>query len=206
MRRIVLLGALAVVVAGTGVAAAGEEGERSPWTPQQAKQLFGRMTKREPFLGSAEARQDRRTIDRFFHAEDYAVLRGNPVLGYWDAGKFRWRGSRVAWDGVVPVGPSARPITSRAWDAAFEHVAQAQGLTVDPKAPIRIRGACIAAVMNPTVSDPNRGVLMEIRIDSPAGPFRYRFGMGKPTLEDAVGASLEWAIGFARAFGGGDLP
>jgi hypothetical protein len=35
-------------------------------------------------------------------------------------------------------------------------------------------------------------------MESPTGRFWYRFGMGKPTLEDAVGASLDWAIGFAR--------
>jgi len=140
-------------------------------------------------------------MDRFFRAGDYARLHGNPVIGYWDARGFKWTGTRVAWDGVVSVAPSARRITKRAWDAAFAHVARQQGLTVDPKAPIRIRGACVAAVVRPSVAEPNRGVLIELRIDGPKGAFLYRLGVGKPTLEDAVGASLDWAIAFARAQG-----
>jgi hypothetical protein len=120
-----------------------------------------------------------------------------PIFGYWNEGHFRWRGTHVAWDGMVPVARSAKRITPRAWSAAFAYVAKKHGFIVDRHASVRIRGACVGAVLDPSLEEPNRGVVIEVRIDSPTGPFKYRFGMGKPTIEDAVGASLDWAIGFA---------
>lgn len=96
---------------------------------------------------------------------------------------------------------SAKPITSKAWDAAFAYVARKHGLVIDRNAPIRITGACVAAVLEPTRKDPRRGVVLEARVESPAGTFRVRFGTGKPTIEDAIGASLDRLVAFARNVG-----
>ena len=133
------------------------------------------------------------SLNPFFRGADYEGLKGNPVFGYWNEGHFRWKGTHVAWDGITSATESAAPITRRAWSAAFAYVAKKHGLVLDREAAIRVRGACIAAVLDPSLGEPNRGVVLEVRIDSPTGPFRYRFGMGKPTIEDAVGASLDWA-------------
>ena len=68
-------------------------------------------------------------------------------------------------------------------------------------APVRIRGACVAAVLEPTRREPKRGVVLEVGVASPTGVFRLRFGMGKPTIQDAVGASVDRALGFALDLG-----
>jgi len=172
--------------------------EPEPWTREQGARILARLADREPFLSSREAQHHPDSLDLFFDRSTYRRLRGNPVYGYWADDGFRWTGARVAWDGVEAVSASAKPITRRAWRAAFAYVAKKYGLVIDSRAPIRVRGACIAAVSDPSVEEPNRGVVLELRMESPSGRFWYRFGMGKPTLEDAVGASLDWAIGFAR--------
>lgn len=166
-------------------------------TLDQSMRLAQKLGQTEPFLRSAEAKQEPQSLNRFFHRPEYDRLVGNPVLGYWSAGGFRWQGVRVAWDGIESVAPSARPITRKAWDVAFQYVAQRRGLVLDRAAPIRIRGACVAAVVHPTPEEPVRGVLLEVRVEGPGGQMLYRFGMGRPTLEDAVGAAIDVAIGLA---------
>jgi hypothetical protein len=174
-----------------------DEHKTTPWTPEQGARMVQRLGEREAFLASKEAANHPESLNLFFGQNDYRVLRGNPVYGYWDEGQFEWSGRHVAWDGIVPVARSARAITPRAWRAAFTYIAKQRGLVVDQKAPIRIQGACLAAILDPGLDEPNRGVVLELLIASPTGPFRYRFGMGKPTIEDAIGASLDWAVGFA---------
>jgi hypothetical protein len=192
---------LAVLGVSAAIGPAGRAEEVPPvtgtWTPEQAMRIVERATDREPFLASREAGLRPDSLGHFFIRPDYAILRGNPVYGYWAEGTFAWVGDRVAWDGVRAASPSARPITPRAWTAAFKYVAEKHGLTIDRNAPIRVWGACIGAVLDPNLVEPNRGVVLEVRVDSPTGPLLYRFGMGKPTIEDAVGASLDWAVGFA---------
>lgn len=173
-------------------------GGSEPWSREQGARILARLGDREPFLGSREAERHPYSLSLFFRLADYRRLRGNPVYGYWADDGFRWTGTRVAWDGIEPVSPSARPIQRKAWNAAFAYVAKKHGLVIDSRAPIRVRGACIAAVSDPSLAEPNRGVVLELRMESPSGRFWYRFGMGKPTLEDAVGASLDWAVSFAR--------
>ena len=170
-------------------------------TPGQAEPVLKHVLKREPFVSSEEARDERGSLNLFFSKADYRALRGNPVLGYWDSGRFRWIGNRVAWDGIVSVGKSAKPLTPKAWDAAFAYVAHKRRLVIDKDAPIRIRGACVAAVLDPTPKEPKRGVELEVRVESPTGIFRLRFGTGKPTIEDAIGASLDRVVGFALHIG-----
>jgi len=189
-----------VVCTGAPHIAAAEEGASAadPWTPEQGSQILARLGDREPFLQSRDVERHPESLNRFFGQREYERLRGNPVYGYWGDSGFRWIGTRVAWDGIAASSASARPIRRRAWDAAFAYVAKKHGLTIDRRAPIRIRGACIAAVVNPAVDEPNRGVVLEVTVDGPSGRFWYRFGMGKPTLEDAVGASLDWFVSFAR--------
>lgn len=187
---------LAVCAAVAGPAAA-DEGPSVPWTPEQTAAFVRRLNEREPFAGSRDARLHGDSLGWFFRDPEYALLKGNPVFGYWYEGQFRWTGVRVAFDGIKPVGKSARQITERAWAAAFTYVARQNGWTIDKKAPIRVRGVCLGAVLDPGLDEPNRGVVLELRVDSPSGPFLYRFGMGKPTIEDAIGASLDWALRFA---------
>jgi hypothetical protein len=196
MRRALLGCALTAVWCSLALAGT-DEGASDPWTPEQGAHVVARLADREAFVGSREARRHPESLNLFFRGADYEGLRGNPVFGYWSEGHFRWKGTHVAWDGITPATGSAAPITRGAWTTAFAYVAKKHGLVLDRQATIRVRGACLAAVLNPTVGEPNRGVVLEIRIDSPTGPFRYRFGMGKPTIEDAVGASLDWAVSFA---------
>jgi hypothetical protein len=202
-------GLLVVIAASATIAHDGRAEDARPeagkWTPEQAQRMVERAGNREPFVTSREATLHPESLNHFFIRPDYAILRGNPVFGYWAEGTFQWVGTRVAWDGIRAKSASAMPITRRAWTAAFTYVAQKHGFTIDRNAPIRVGGACVAAVLDPNLAEPNRGVVLEVRIESPTGPFFYRFGMGKPTIEDAVGASLDWAIGFARIINRGPI-
>ena len=165
-------------------------------TPEQAEKLAEKLAERKPYASSAEAHSPagRATMGLFFSVSDYAKLSGNPVYGYWNAGGFRWIGNRIAWDGVVPAGKSCMEITRKAWDAAFAYVAKKHGLLVDRAAPMRMRGACVGAVTETSPTRPVLGVVMEVRLDSPTGAFKWRYTRGNPTLEGAVGASVELPI------------
>lgn len=191
--------AIVALAALTPVRAASAEPPEPPrdWiTPGQAEPLIKRVLGRQPFLSSDEVREEPQSLGLFFQRGDYEVLRGNPVLGYWDAGTFRWTGGRVAWEGITSFG-SAKPITAKAWDAAFAYAAKKRGLVVDKTAPIRVRGACVGAVLERIRGQSKPGVALEVRIESPTGVFRVRFTMGKATIEDAVGASMDRLLGFA---------
>ncbi len=189
--------ALALVALLAAAPAAGQ-GRRLPaWlTPEQAERLAEKLAERKPYSDSDEARSEagRRTMGMFFSDADYRSLRGNPVYGYWNAHGFVWTGNRIAWDGIEPKGRTCKGITSAAWDAAFVYVARKHGLVVDPKAPMRMRGACVGAVTERTAERPVLGVVMEVRLDSPTGSFRWRYTRGNSTLEGAVGASIELPI------------
>jgi hypothetical protein len=170
---------------------------RASWlTPEQAEKLAQKLAERQSYAESDEARSPvgRATMGLFFRGADYQRLMGNPVYGYWNARGFSWTGNRIAWDGVVPAGKSCREITKRAWDAAFTYVAKKHGLVVDRAAPMRMRGACVGAVTEITSERPVLGVVMEVRLDSPTGAFKWRYTRGNPTLEGAVGASVELPI------------
>lgn len=168
-------------------------------TPKQAVQMLGRVEARESFLDSGEAHSEPQSLYRFFHKPEYFQLRGNPVIGYYAAEKFKWEGNRVAWLGIKPATTDAKAIQPQAWDAAFRVVAKLRGLVADPNAPIKIQGACVGAVLEPTFEAPYRGVCIEIRITSPSGTMLHRFSVGKPEIEDAVAASLDFVVNFARA-------
>jgi hypothetical protein len=160
--------------------------------------LVGRLRERKPFLESEEAHTEPATLRRYFQDEDYRLLRGNPILGYWDQGGFRWTGNRMAWSGIEVKAGCSR-VASAAWNAAFSYVVRRRKLDVDRAASIRIGGACVWAVVDGSRAEPVPGVLLEMRVESPTGILRYRFGMGKPTVEDAVGAAIDFIVGFAQA-------
>lgn len=163
-------------------------------TPQQAATLWQRLGAKEPFLDSAEFHSEPQSLYRFFDRGDYAKLWGNPVLGYTCPGRFKWVGARVAWRGISPVTPDAAAVTAKAWDEAFRIIARKRNWVIDPKAPIRVSGACVGAVLEPSREEPFRGVCIEVRVASPTGILLYRFSVAKPTIEDAVGAALDWVL------------
>ena len=169
----------------------------------QAEAVLQRMLDTEAFVGSQEEREERRSVARHFSAAEYARLKGNPLLGYWDEGGFRWPASQasIAWDGIRNLHPSSRPIGRRSWEVAFKAVARKHGLTVKPSSPIRVQGACVGAVVDRSEREPVPGVLLELRVSSPTGTLLYRVGVGKATVEDAMGAALELAVTFARSLG-----
>lgn len=167
-------------------------------TPNQAAEILKRIGDSENFMASAEAHEEPQSLYQFFQKPEYLVIRGNPVVGYYSAKTFKWEGNRVAWLGFKPGKGDAQAISPKAWDAAFRIVAKLRGLTIDPKAPIKIQGACVGAVMEPTIDSPYRGVCIEVKFSSPTGQMYHRFSVGKPTIEDAIGASLDFVVTFAR--------
>jgi len=184
-----------MAAAAAGNAKGQEPGSLKGWlTPEQAEKLAEKLAERKPFLESDEAREGRRTMGLFFGQREYQLLRGNPVFGYWDARGFKWSGTHIAWDGVVSKGTKCKPITRKAWDAAIEYVAKKHGLVLDPEAPLRMKGACVWAVLDATPKEPIRGVVMEMRLESPTGTFLWRYSRGNPSIEGAVGASIELPI------------
>lgn len=163
-------------------------------TPQQVSAIWQRLGAREAFLDSEEFRSEPQSLYRFFERKDYTQLQGNPVLGYFSPGRFKWTGNRVAWHGIGPVTPDAAAVTAKAWDEAFRVIARKRNWIIDSRAPIRVRGACVGAVMNPSLDEPYRGVCIEVQVASPSGNLLYRFSVAKPTIEDAVGAALDWVL------------
>ena len=163
-------------------------------SPEQAAQFWQRLGARERFLDSAEAHAEPQSLYRFFTREEYGRLQGNPALGYLAAGRFHWTGPRIAWLRIKPVTPDAAPVTARAWDEAFRFLAKRHHWILDPKAPLRLSGACVGAVLEPTPGQPYVGVCIEIRLASPTGTLLYRFSVAKPAIEDAVGAALDWVL------------
>lgn len=192
MRRMFILG-LCMPLAAQPVAQ-GPVNPPGAITPQQSLAFWQRLGAKEPFLDSAEFHSEPQSLYRFFYRQDYAKLRGNPVLGYTCPGRFRWVGNRVAWHGISPVTSDAAAITAKAWDEAFRFIARKRNWVIDPKAPIRVSGACVAAVLEPSREEPSRGVCIEVKVASPTGTLLYRFSVGKPTIEDAVGAALDWVL------------
>ena len=132
-------------------------------TPGAAAALWKQLDIREPFLDSLEARQEPQSLFRFFGKQDYEQLRGNPALGYFATGGFRWVGTRIAWQGLRPVTPDAAAVAEQAWDAAFRAIAKRHGWQVDPRAPIRAKGACVGCVAEPSAREPQRGVCIEFQ-------------------------------------------
>jgi hypothetical protein len=189
---------LVLVMAAGGIGGPGGQPDSlKGWlTPAQAEKLLEKLAERKPFSESDEARsrEGKQTMGMFFSEREYPILKGNPVFGYWNAAGFMWTGNRIAWDGVTSKGRSCKGITKRAWDAAFAYVAKKHGLVVDGAAPLRMRGACVWAVMEASLQEPIVGVVMEMRLDSPTGSFRWRYSRGNPSIEGAVGASIELPI------------
>lgn len=165
-------------------------------TPEQAEKLAVKLTERRLFLDSREARSPhgKRTMGLFFGDDDYRLLEGNPLFGYWDGGGFLWQGKRIAWQGFASAGKTCKGISPRAWNLAFGYVAQKHGLVVDHAAPLRMRGACVSAVIEASPKQPVVGVLIEMRLESPTGTFRWRYSRGNPTIEGAIGAAVELPI------------
>jgi hypothetical protein len=169
----------------------------------QAQAVLQRMLDTEAFVGSQEESQQRQFVARHFSEPEYARLRGNPLLGYWDEGGFRWPSGQdsIAWDGIRNLHRSSRPISRRSWALAFKDVARKQRLVVQKGSAIRVQGACVGAVVDRSEREPVPGVLLELRVSSPEGTLLYRVGVGKATVEDAMGAALELAVAFARSLG-----
>lgn len=176
---------------------------QQPLPAGQAAALVQRMLVTEHFKGSREERANRRSVGRHFSQDEYARLRGNPILGYWDEGGFQWPSgaATVAWAGISNIHPSCRPIRSRSWAVAFREVVRRQGLAIRNDSSVGIQGACVGAVVDRSPREPVPGVLVELRVSSPTGTLLYRVGVGKATVEDAMGAALELVVRFARTVG-----
>jgi hypothetical protein len=195
---LVFLGLLAGEPSGGTDDAATDDAPKQWLTVDQAKRIVARMAEREPFLSSKEGRTDARSTNLFFVQRDYRTMKGNPIVGYWNDSRFLWKGRAVAWEGIDPVAKSCQMVTRQGWAAAFAYVAKKQRLVVDKNAPMRVRGACVDAVAVPNMQQPNPGVKLEIRVESPTGVLKWRYSLGKPTLETAVGASVDLALLFAQ--------
>ncbi|HEY0714833.1 MAG TPA: hypothetical protein VGF45_19285 [Polyangia bacterium] len=126
-------------------------------------------------------------------------MRGNPLLGYWHSSSFRWGAEKtVAWGGIKSSHRSCSAISAKAWAAAFRVAATKAALTVSPAASIEVSGGCVGAVIDPSPSEPVPGVLLELRMKGATGTLLYRVGVGKPTVEDAMGAALELVLRFGQ--------
>jgi hypothetical protein len=191
--------ALGALLAGSTAAAAppAEAGARLDLAP-----IIRRMCETERFHGSKEEFRTRTDAGRFFSASEYALLEGNPILGYFANQGFAWEGdASISWGGLVARHPSARGLRPESWAVAFEQAAKLQGLAVDAGARVQVEGACVAAVTDPNAASRVPGVLVELRFRSPGGTLLFRTGVGKRTVADAMGAAMDLAIRFARTGG-----
>ena len=192
-----------VLLAAGGPSPKTSEMDKHWLTPEQALNLGSKLSERLPFLKSEEA-QAKETLGLFFGRKDYELIKGNPVFGYWGASGFKWVGKKVAWGGVVSKGTRCKVISEKAWNAAFSYVVRKHGLLVEADAPMKFQGACVYAVVTSSKSEPDHGLVMELRLESPTGTFRYRYSRANPTLEDAIGSAIELPILLAQKINQGD--
>ena len=197
MRRgIGLLLCLPMLAQGTG-----SKRPQGPPPPQTPAVIWKALGVREPFLDSREAMDEPQSLNRFFGREDYQKLRGNPALGFYAAEKFHWVGRRIAWLGVRAATPDAAGIPESEWDRAFQSIARSNRWKVDPSALIRVKGACVGAVLAPSQQEPQLGVCLELQVASPTGTLLYRYSIAQPTTQAAVHQALEWPLRCARDLG-----
>lgn len=171
-----------------------------------AKRIF---IDKEPFLSSQEAVTYPNTLGHYLTKVEYRGMKGNPAIGYYGLNGFTWPSDQaeVQFMGIRATVPETRGIRGAAWEKAMQLVARHMNLKVVPKAAIRIEGACVDATLAPTEESPIPGVTLELKIHGATGTMVYRYSLGKPTIGDAIGASLEWCLTVARNMGKeGPLP
>jgi len=157
---------------------------------------------REPYFGSWMHKQKEyaKTHGHFFTTEEYRKLEGNPAIGYFYVGNFKWLPNQkaISIEPFAPTTPDTNVIKPEAWQTAASLVCKKYGLTQRPDAPIKISGALVAVNLEKPY-----GVYLEVRVSSPHGTLLYRGGIGKATLGDAVGASLDFIVAYAMGIGDG---
>ena len=166
-----------------------------------AKRIF---VDKEPFLACQEAVNYPNTLGHYLTKAEYRGMNGNPATGYYARNGFTWASEQVEVEfiGIHATVPETQGIRDAAWVKAMQLVARHMNLKVVPKAAIRIEGACVDATLAPSDESPLPGVVLELRIHSTTGTMLYRYSLGKPSIGDAIGASLEWCLTVARHMGG----
>lgn len=157
--------------------------------------LLRALTERRAFPVSAHEA----TVGRFFRREDYKLIKGNPILGYWRVDGFRWTGDAIALDGLESAARACDGLTEEHWRPVIEVVAAKHGLAVRRDARIRLQGACVDAKILSSREDPGSGVELELKLtNAEGGQLLYRLRMGKPSIAEAMGAAIDQVVMFAK--------
>jgi hypothetical protein len=164
------------------------------------------MFTREPFLKSNQMRFAPETCHRFFGHSEYEKMQGNQIIGYFyvDPG-FKWMPLQdtVEYDGFSGVN-YAKQVNPQAYKMAFDIVCQRMQLK-QGSSPIKISG-CFVNLFVPKTPNKACGVALEMRVQTPKGNIVYRALQGKATVGDAIGASIEQIMRFARTYEDGSAP
>jgi len=157
---------------------------------------------REKFYGSWAHRNKefQGSLGHFLTEAEYRKLVGNPAIGYYHAGSFAWpeQWKEVYIEPFESTTPDTQVVKPQAWRAAAAQVCRMHGLTQSQTAKIRITGKLVGINLEPPF-----GVYLEVRIQSPTGTLLYRGGIGKATLADSIGASLDHLLAYSRSIGDG---
>ena len=157
---------------------------------------------REPFYGSwaHKNKEYSKSLGHFFTQDEYQKLEGNPALGYFYVGGFKWLRAwkEVSIEPFAPTTPDTRIIKPEAWKIAASQACKKHGLTLKANAPIKITGALVGVNLEKPL-----GVYLEIRVQCPYDTLLYRGGVGKGTLGDAVGAAMDFIVSYALGIGDG---
>lgn len=174
---------------------------------QRAAVLKRIFLDREAFRSSREYQTNPTTLGLYFKDADYRRLKGNPIVGYYAADPgFRWEDAEVTIHRIPSLGPHTRVVTQRAWDAASAIVARKLNLNLVPNAKVHVYGASVYVHPKPTQDVRAAQIVVEFRITSPNGTILLRRVGNSPTLGDAIGSSLEFAITYARRFAAASSP
>jgi len=156
---------------------------------------------RERFYGSwgHRSKEFQSSLGHFLTDEEYRKLTGNPVVGYYHSGSFVWspEWKDVHIEPFASTTPDTQVVKPQAWRAAAAKVCGLHGLTQSKSAKIRVTGRLVGINLEPPY-----GVYLEARVHSPTGTLLYRGGIGKATLADSIGASLDHLIAYARSLDG----
>lgn len=176
-------------------------------SPKGRGQLLKRvLASRERFLDSSQPKAFPETLYRFFRKEQYELMEGNPILGYFYVDKgFRWPSDvkTVQFQGCFGIN-EAQSIRAQAYRLAIASALRHMGMSLGPS-PIKVKGCAVSMSTSNNPQEP-QGVWMEIQVASPNGSVFYRLGIGKKTVGDSLGADLESTLRFAYVYADGSLP
>jgi hypothetical protein len=151
----------------------------------------------EKFIGSRQWKDPdvRPTLFRFFSRDEYALLEGNEILGYYSTAGFLWeKGAKEVYFAPLSYGVMiSRSVSPESWKIACQLVCRLCGFKYGGEnAPIKVETCLVWVGTKPP------GVLYEMRIRGTKGTMLARISQGKPSIGEALASTLQFVLLYAQ--------